>query len=223
MYTGLNRRAAGGFRGCGSSGWKRALRLWLRMKTTLIFMILILSLGGCSSSNRSSAPTTKKAAKVRITNFYLSPAQVPKGSTGNLCYGVEFATKVTLDPPVEEVWPAVTRCLQIKAEGPKHYTLTATGADGQTDVRSIDFETVEVVAAPELYDISVTSMQVKPDQPVGLCFKARNAVRTEASPGTYDAAKGCLVDYPKVTTKYQIAAVGKDGQRDTRDVTVKVR
>jgi hypothetical protein len=101
--------------------------------------------------------------------------------------------------------------------------LTATGADGQSVSQSVDIEPVEVVAAPRLYDIWINSLDIKQGEPIKLCFKAQNAVSREASPGKYDSATGCLVDYPKVTTTYNIAAIAKDGQRDTRGIAVKVR
>jgi hypothetical protein len=194
-----------------------------KLRFSLIPLAGLLALGsqGCSPSPTQTATKAKQAEKVQITNFYSSG--VEKGGTGNLCYGVTGATKVTLDPPVEEVWPAVTKCVQIRGDGPKHYTLTAMGADGQSVSQSIDIEPVEVVAAPRLYDIWINSLDIKQGELIKLCFKAQNAVSREASPGKYDATTGCLVDYPKVATTYNIAAIAKDGQRDTRGIAVKVR
>jgi len=187
--------------------------------------VVFVLLQGCSSPPRTAGTEKKPSStpKVQITGFYTSPGAIPKGGTGNLCYGVESASKVELDPPVAEVWPAQTRCFEIKASGPSKYTLKAIGADGQTDVKTIDITTAEVTPTPRLYDLWVNSLEVKAGEEVKLCFKGSNAVKLEASPGDFYPGPGCIQDHPHKTTTYRIAAVGKDGQRDTRDVTVKVR
>ena len=194
------------------------------MKTIPLAMVSLTILAGCSSTPKPDGSQTKKTTpKVQITGFYTSPGAIPKGGVGNLCYGVESASKVELDPPVAEVWPAQTRCLEIKADGPSKYTLKATGADGRTDVKTVEIQTAEVVAAPELYDLWINALAVKAGEEVKLCFKARNAAKIEAAPGDFYPGPGCLQDHPQKTTTYRIAAVAKDGQRASRDVTVRVR
>jgi len=179
-------------------------------------------LAGCGSSAVPSAPVTKQTVrKPKITQFYASPNAIPKGSKGSLCYGVEGATKLTLDPPVEEVWPALTRCLDIRPDKAVKYTLTATSDDGQTDVRTLEVGTA--AAPPRLYDLWVNALEVGAGEPVKVCFKTENAIDVEATPGRLYKESGCLTDYPKTTTTYRIAAVGGDNQRDRGSVTVRVR
>ena len=62
---------------------------------------------------------------MRITQFYASPAKPPKGEKTLICYGVENATELRLDPPVEKVWPAISHCFDLIPVKPVTYTLTA--------------------------------------------------------------------------------------------------
>ena len=183
-------------------------------------------LTGCGSSSSPSpksppAAGPSAAGKPKITQFYASPNAIPKGTKGSLCYGVEGATKLTLDPPIAEVWPALTRCIEIRPEKPVQYTLTATSQNGQTDSRTV--EVGSAAAPPRLYDLWVNSLEVKAGEQVKVCFKTENAIDVEATPGQLYKSAGCLTDYPKTTTTYKIAAVGGDNQRDRGTVTVKVR
>ncbi len=63
-----------------------------------------------------------------------------EGATGKLCYGVVNAKTVALDPPVERVWPALTRCIEIKPAHSTTYTLTATDEAGHSVQRSATVE-----------------------------------------------------------------------------------
>jgi hypothetical protein len=68
---------------------------------------------------------------LKIVQLY-APAVLAKGATGKLCYGVVNAKTVTLDPPVDQVWPALTRCIEIKPRHTTNYTLTARDANGHS-------------------------------------------------------------------------------------------
>jgi len=51
-----------------------------------------------------STQATPAKPEVRITQFYAQPV-LARGEKTSLCYGVENAKTVKLDPPVERVWP----------------------------------------------------------------------------------------------------------------------
>lgn len=181
-------------------------------------------LTGCSSSSAPQTQTTDRTSPLpRITLFYASPAVIPKGTAGSLCYGVENATKVALNPAVDEVWPSPSRCVQIRPDKETRYTLTATGADGKTDVKTVDVSSVVIPPAPRLYDLWVNALEVGSGEQVKICFKTENAQDVVIDTGKLYKEAGCLTDYPKATTSYKIAAVGTNGQRDSRSITVKVR
>ena len=55
-----------------------------------------------------------------------------------LCYGVVNANEVRLDPPVEKVWPSLSRCFDVAPTKTTHYTLSAEGADHKVVTESLD-------------------------------------------------------------------------------------
>jgi hypothetical protein len=74
---------------------------------------------------------------LRIMNFYASPGVIRPGSHATICYGVNGAKKVRIEPPVEEVWPALSRCLQVAPRKDTEYKLIAEDAAGHSVSRSI--------------------------------------------------------------------------------------
>ena len=183
----------------------------------------MVMLTGCTSSSVPSTKTTSPTRLPKITQFYAAPTENPNGTAGSLCYGVENATKVALSPAVDEVWPSPSRCVQIRPDKETRYTLTATGADGKTDVKTVDVSSVVIPPAPRLYDLWVNALEVGSGDQVKICFKTENAQDVVIDTGKLYKEAGCLTDYPKATTSYKIAAVGTNGQRDSRSITVKVR
>ena len=76
---------------------------------------------------------------LKINQLY-APATIAKGSTAKLCYGVVNAATVTLDPPVERVWPALTRCIEISPKATTDYTLTAKDAAGHAVQQTVSVQ-----------------------------------------------------------------------------------
>ncbi len=194
----------------------------------LLVTLLAIFLTSCSSSPPAqSAPTgaKKAAAPPTIAQFYAQPAVVPKGGKTLLCYGVENATAVRLDPPVEKVWPAMSRCLEITPAKTSTYALTAESADGQTVSKSV---TVQVgPAAPKILSVTLSAQQVSAGEDVTICYKAENATSVKVTPsdlsGQSSPSTGCVTVKPKVTTTYTVTAKGTGGQSDTESAVIKVR
>jgi hypothetical protein len=78
-----------------------------------------------------------------IRSFYVSPVLIHPGEQAQLCYDVDNAKTVTLDPPAGDVWPSHTRCLNVYPKKSTNYTLTITGADGQSTSQSVKLEVKE--------------------------------------------------------------------------------
>jgi hypothetical protein len=173
--------------------------------------LLVLALAGCQH-----APP----AHARIAHFKADSSFLPTGTAGKLCYGVENATKLDLNPPVEYLLPAAERCIDIAPKQTTTYTLTAWGADGGQDQKS--FEVRVGPPLPRLSDLVASSTQVKRGAPVKICFKVENAQTVRAKPGKLDRRTNCLTDYPRKTTTYKISALGPDSGEDDGTVTVKV-
>jgi hypothetical protein len=174
--------------------------------------LLAFALAGCQH-----APP----AHARISHFKADPSFIPTGMTGKLCYGVENATKLDLNPPVEYLLPASERCIDIAPKQTTTYILTAWGADGGQDKKS--FEVRVGAPLPRLSDLVASSTEVKRGAQVKVCFKVENAREVRAKPGRLDRKTNCLLDYPRKTTTYKISAFGPDHEQDAGTVTVKVR
>lgn len=78
----------------------------------------------------------------KITSFYAAPGEIRAGEKAKVCYGVQDAAAVQLDPPVASVWPSATRCFDVSPRRDTQYKLTAQDAAGHT--ASADF-TLQVV------------------------------------------------------------------------------
>ena len=187
-------------------------------------LLLCVCLAGCSSTERVAAPPPKPAA-VRITQFYAAEAAAPRGESTNLCYGVENASEVRIDPPVEQLRPALSRCISVSPIETTTYTLTAADAEGKSVSQSA---TVTVAGVrPKFEDLSISAKEVAPGQQIQYCFKARNAVSVRGGPGRFmsggSAKADCLIDNPRKTTSYRLTIVGNGGLTDEAEITVQVK
>jgi hypothetical protein len=173
--------------------------------------LLALALAGCQHAPPSHA---------KIAHFKADPSFIPTGTAGKLCYGVENATKLDLNPPVEHLLPASERCIDITPKQTTTYTLTAWGEDGGQDKKS--FEVRVGPPLPRLSDLVASSTEVKRGASVEVCFKVENAKTVRARPGKLNRRTNCLVDFPRKTTTYTVTALGPDSEEDHGTVTVKV-
>ena len=76
--------------------------------------------------------------RVKILQFYAREREIVPDGKALVCYGVVNATAVRLDPPVERVWPAVSRCFEVAPARSTRYTLTVEGRGHATVSESID-------------------------------------------------------------------------------------
>lgn len=78
--------------------------------------------------------------ELAIRTLYVSPEVIHHGETAQLCYDVDNAKTVTLDPPAGEVWPSHTRCLDLSPKKTTTYTLTITDASGKSASQSVELK-----------------------------------------------------------------------------------
>jgi hypothetical protein len=176
---------------------------------------------GCS---HPEAPKPKAAEPVRITQFYTSVPNVAKGDKALVCYGVENASAVWLDPPRQALSAALARCVEVTPTATTIYTLTAEGADGKSATKSLTLPVGPPVA--KIVNVNVNSLEVKPGDPVTICYTAENAKSVTIEPLHFTGGakpKGCVSDKPRKSTTYVITAIGGAGDRDREEVTVKVQ
>ncbi len=192
----------------------------VRFPLVISFAVAVLTSGCGSSAPSSQTPKVTSRPPVKITQFYAADKLVPRGMKGSLCYGVENAAKLELNPAVEELWPAAARCFEVSPKVKTTYTLTAVGDDGSRESKTVD---ITVGAPPpRLYDLWVNSVDVRKGEGVRVCFKVENVSSVKVSPGKLDATGKCLNDTPSKTTTYKITALGGDHEMDSGTVTVKV-
>ena len=189
----------------------------------LSITVLIACLAGCRQSQRPSG-SGGEDHPVAIVQFYAASPMLPRDESTSLCYGVEHATAVRIDPPVASVWPAFTRCFPVAPKETTTYTLTAEDTRGRTVSRAV---TITLTAPkPHFGDLSISAREVKPGQQVTFCFKARNATSVRGGPGHFlrggSPAADCLADTPRQTTSYKLTITGAGGQTDEASITVTV-
>ncbi len=83
-------------------------------------------------------PMAAYGKSVKILQFYTTTREIAPGEKAIICYGVVNATAVRLDPPVERLWPAVSRCFDVTPAKSTRYTITAEGAEHTTVAESIE-------------------------------------------------------------------------------------
>ena len=74
---------------------------------------------------------------LKIIAFYASPGVVNRGGRSEICYGVTGAKTVRIEPPVGEVWPALSRCLQASPSKDTDYKLTAEDGAGHSATQTL--------------------------------------------------------------------------------------
>src|SRR3954451_14719240 len=75
--------------------------------------------------------------QLKILSFYGSPGAIRRGEHANICYGVYGAKSVRIEPPVEELRPAVSHCLQVSPSKSTEYKLVAEDNLGHIVTQSL--------------------------------------------------------------------------------------
>lgn len=79
--------------------------------------------------------------RVKILSFTISQGVIRRRDKASICYGVSNAKTVTIDPkPTGELWPSLSRCVEIAPLKATTYTLTATDAAGHTEQSALTIQ-----------------------------------------------------------------------------------
>ena len=191
-----------------------------------IAIIAVFLLAGCSSEPRRSQPAARQAPEPRITQLYASPAEIRSGEKSLLCYGVENAASVGLQPPEHTLTPSPTRCVEVLPSKTTTYTVTAADARGRSASQSVTI-TVGPPRAPRAHivEVHVSALKIKPRDLVQICFKAQHARSVRIDPvGPYpkSTSEGCISQQPVATTTYTVIVTGAEGDTDREKVTIQV-
>lgn len=200
-------------------------------------LALLALLAGCSDDRKVERAVAPAPPPVRILHFYASPGIAESGQTVTLCYGVENAQAVRLEPPLEPLRPAPNRCIQFAARQGRTYRLVATGADGKEVAEAFTLRVQARAAQPpvapaaedgnrliQLFLASPT--EARSGQPVLLCYGVRDAQTVRLDPGARKlepAEKRCLSVTSNETTTYTLTAAGAGGATERQQVTVQIK
>jgi hypothetical protein len=189
-------------------------------------------LTACGSSSPGPAPAAKEEAPkpAKIVQFYSSSKTVAPGQQVLICYGVENAKSVRLDPPIQQITPSYIRCFQHGPTASSEYKLIATGADGTEVTKSIKIDVGGAAPSPKGGDVIVSfvpsAKSVPAGQEVTLCYDTRNASSVKIEPessGRTLPVKGCISEKVSKTTKFTLTAQTADGKQDHESLTVSVQ
>jgi hypothetical protein len=149
----------------------------------------------------------------RIVQFYAREAEIVEGERDLVCYGVENARSVKLDPPVETVEPALVRCFFVEPKWDTSYTLFAEGSDGSRDEATF---AIRVRPAPPLFRMMAVSDKAIPaGEVVTVCYGVEHATGVVLHPIGWrlpaSGSKNCVRFYPKATTDFTLVASGAAG------------
>jgi hypothetical protein len=189
------------------------------------------------AAKKSEAPATAKLPP-RITQFYAYPDRVNPADSTRLCYGVENARAVRMEPAVEELKPSLSRCFDVTPGKTTEYTLVAEASDG-TSVSQKVMVTVDKATArqprtepaidtvPLLQSFRVDKAEIAVGEIVTLCYstsgKAESLAITPNIVSFTLPQHGCFGHAPKESTTYKLTAIGENGKSESLAVSVKVR
>jgi len=166
---------------------------------------------------------------VRILQFYAREGTVVEGGRSVICYGVLNAKAVRIEPALSGVGPALNRCLEVSAENPTRYTLTAEGFDGRSVSESFvlgvrpDQETLPRITR---FAISKRERDYTGKWIFSLTFSAQNPEEVSIDPPVFRplhrSPMGSFYVAPVKTTMYTLTVTGKYGHKATRSLTVEV-
>jgi hypothetical protein len=80
--------------------------------------------------------------RLKILDFYASPAKIRRGEMATICYGVNAAESVRLDPPVGALHPAVSHCFEVAPLHDTEYKLTVADHAGHALTQSLAIQVV---------------------------------------------------------------------------------
>jgi hypothetical protein len=74
--------------------------------------------------------------QLKIFSFSATAMMIHRGRKANLCYSVVNAKSLRIEPPVGDVYPALSHCLQISPLKTTEYKLIAEDGEGHTATES---------------------------------------------------------------------------------------
>jgi hypothetical protein len=77
---------------------------------------------------------------LKILDFYATPDAIRRGERALICYGVNAAASVRIEPPVEQLHPAISHCFQVSPIRDTDYKLIVGDYAGHTMSASVSIK-----------------------------------------------------------------------------------
>jgi len=175
-----------------------------------------------SAANRTAVDNAGTA--VRIVQFYARSGVVVEGEQNLICYGVENAKEVWMEPTVETLYPTRNRCFFHEPRQDTTYTLTAVGYDGART--SATFQVRVEPAPPAILFLAQSHKEIHGGDAVTVCYGVAHATSVRLEPIGWTLApssRNCTRLYPHATTAFTLVAAGEGGRTDRQKFTVTVK
>jgi hypothetical protein len=160
---------------------------------------------------------------VKIIQFYPEKAQVAPGERTLVCYGVENAHVVRIEPSVESLDPVPNRCFWVAPKRTTTFKLMAEGASGGEVSQSF---TIAVGATPpRILFVELGSKEIRRGERLTLCYGVEHAAEVRLDPVGLKlnaTARECVVLSPAETVRYTLVASAPDGRSEREKFTVTV-
>ena len=215
----------------GTAALGKLPRLTLQSGITALMrpvtIALLLLLAACSPE-RPAQEAIKQAKPRHAKILQLSAAnnQVERGQSLTLCYGVEDAGSVRLEPPEEVLGLSRSRCIAVSPKHNTTYTVIAKGEDGEEVRQSFP---VSVVAAAKSIPASATLIRSfdvatgNPGRPLQLCYQTKGAVSLRLNPPVKSVEPSesprCFPISITTKTTFMLTATDAAGNVDRMQVT----
>lgn len=205
--------------------------MYPRFLVTLALSIALFTTAcGRSSSEKAGVPRKNPP---KILQFYASEGVVRPGDSVTICYGVEYAETVRIEPFIEEIKPSHNRCIEAKPARTTLYTLTAEGPDGKAEA-SFTLTTdanarpaVEAAAPSTLIQfLMASSTTAAKGRPVTICYGVKDTASVVLSPKLRDlepSERSCFSAAFDATTTLTLTAKSAAGVVDTEKLTITVQ
>ena len=192
----------------------------------MLLTIAILLLASCSRpASKSSSSEMQETA--RILQFYAAPGAIAKGESASVCYGTENVRAVRIEPEVEKLNPALSRCFPVSPASNTEYTLFAIGNDGTELRQTIRVSvTAAQTPAPKITAFTAMTSSIPPGSAVTICFSANDADTLHLDPPVQELGqviRGCFAVRPPQTTTYTLTAEAAGHPPDRKKLTITVK
>lgn len=195
---------------------------------------LLIFLGGCSeradrpqrARSRQDAAAPPALMKPKVLQFYASPGIVTRGEPVTLCYGVEGAERLELEPPLTELRPSRNRCVSVAPKQSGILTLRAIGPGGQ-DEAQLAIRVLEPNSPPLASPITIftaSSTRIQRGERVTVCYGLTEVRSVHLDPPIFQPEPGsrCFAVTLQKTTTFKLRVIDPKGRTFERELTVEV-